>query len=417
MSEQAVIVGYGAITGLGRTAQGTFDALCEGRSALGPVQTFDASAFICSAASQIADLDADSLGIAPRDARTMGFHSFGLIAAARAAHHAARLDQADVARERIAFFTGMGMVDYRVEDLMPAILRSRTEDGGLDLRRFCTRAYNQIHPLWPLCTLNNMGLAQAAIDLDVRGDNTTFSPYGEAGAQAVREAERSVCEGSADVALAAGVAEMLSPQSFARHQNIGHLSPSSRLMPFAASRDGSLLGEAAAAIAFEQKRNAEARGREALARVAGYAMRYGRSTSESSLTEAVAGAMRQALAVGGIAPDEVGAVFANGDGCPLRDAAEARAISEVLGANAIVTATKAALGNTLAASGPLDIVMGVLAIERAVVPPCCASQADPDLGLALVVDKPARLARPWVMVNTQGLSGQCASILLGPAKE
>jgi 3-oxoacyl-[acyl-carrier-protein] synthase II len=262
-----------------------------------------------------------------------------------------------------------------------------------------------------------MAQAQAAIDLDVRGDNTTFSPYGEAGAQALREAERSVWEDSSKAALAAGVSEQVSPQSLARHQRMGLLSPTSRLQPFGTDRDGSVLGEGASAMAFENAASASKRNVEALGTLPGYAMHYAKDGKVETLKRAITSAMVEALQMAGAGPDDIGVVYANGDGRVPNDEAEALALVEVLGDKIPVTATKAALGNTLAASAPLDGVLALLSLKRRLVPPCCLESADNCLGANLVLKECVPVHKPYALVNVQGQSGQCASILVKASGE
>jgi len=417
VSAQAVITGVAAVTALGASAEETFDALCSGRSAVGPVRGFDASIFACPAAAQAAGLDAASLGVAPRDARTMGFHSFALLAVARSLHAAARLDDPAVPRERIGFFTGMGMVDCEPADLLPAALRSRGQEGALDYDKFYNAEFQHMHPLWPLSMLNNMALAQAAIDLDIRGDNSTFSPFGESGALALREAERSAAEGSALAALAAGVSEKVSPQSMARHQCLAVLSPSGRPAPFGSGRDGAVPGEAAAGVVFETAQSAAARGLKPLAAMPGWAMTFAPTRDEDCLARAMADAMRGALDMAGASPGQAAVLFAQADGSRAADAAEARAIREVLGPEAVVTSTKAALGNTLAASAPLDVAFAVLALARGAAPGCCSGPADESLGIRLAPAGATAVSGDTALVNVRGLGGQCASLVVRAWKE
>jgi len=417
LSESTLITGYAAITALGATAGETFDALCEGKSAIAPVTDFDASGFACSSAATIEGLDATGLGLAPRDARTMDFHSFGLMKTSRAAHAVARLDDPHIPREQVAFFAGMGMVDWRVDDILQATLRSLDADRSLDYNKFYDRGYQQIYPLWPLCTLNNMAQAQTAIDLDLRGDNGTFSPHGESGAQAVREAERAISEGASLAGLAAGVSEKVCPQSFARHQLLGYLSPSGKLQPFGVDRDGSVLGEAAAALVFEKAESARARDLSPLGIVAGQAMNYGRCDRLEALAKGITLAMRRAIELADLEPADMGVIYANGGGGSAQDAAEARAIADVFGDGTPVTATKGALGNTLAAAGLVDAVLALIGFERGIVPPCASGTPGDDLGIHLVTEPGLELRRKTALVNVQGLSGQCASLALKACKE
>jgi len=127
--------------------------------------------------------------------------------------------------------------------------------------------------------------------------------------------------------------------------------------------------------------------------------------------------MIEALRMAGVRPDEVGVIFANGDGRASSDAAEAHAIETLFGARTPVTATKAALGNTLAASAPLDTVLALLALQRKTAPPCCVQEVDPSLGLNLVRRACLPIEKPCALINVQGQSNQCASIVVKAPKE
>ena len=412
MTLSVPITGFGAVTALGPTAEATFDALCDGRTAIGPVRAFDASGFPCSVAAQVPPFDPVELGLAPRDSRTMRQASYALLAAAREAFAQAGLD-GQVERERIGFFAGMGTVDYKIEDLLGALKPCLREDGSVDYAEFFGGAYREIHPLWPLQMLNNVGHSQVAIQLDLRGDNATYSPHGEAGAQAVREAMDAVARSAVDAALAGGAGDEILPEGLARHTRLGWLSPSGAVSPFAG--DGGVLGEGAACLVLESAVSADRRGRATLGRLLGWAMRSAARDTVGACEAAVEKAMRAALDEAEVAPGDVGLVFAHGDGRPTGDTGEAQAIHAVFGGETPVTSTKAALGATLAAAGVLDAGLALMALRRGLAPPC--PTAAEDLPIRLVRDGARAIDADVALVNVQGLNGQCASMVVQATKE
>ncbi len=86
--------------------------------------------------------------------------------------------------EDFGFFAGMGMVDYHIEDLLPAVQKSLNQASDLDYDRFFSAGFQEIYPLWPLGMLNNVAFCQAAIHFGLRGENCVFAPHGDAGIQA-----------------------------------------------------------------------------------------------------------------------------------------------------------------------------------------------------------------------------------------
>ena len=92
--------------------------------------------------------------------RNMGYES-----RSKGAHDAfsnAGLAKTSIPREEIGFFAGMGMVDYDMEDLLPAVLESLDAEGKLDCSAFYVKGYTEIYPLWPLSMLNNISFCQVA---------------------------------------------------------------------------------------------------------------------------------------------------------------------------------------------------------------------------------------------------------------
>jgi 3-oxoacyl-(acyl-carrier-protein) synthase len=110
-----------------------------------------------------------------------------LLRSARDAYQDARLESGFFAAEEIGFFVGMGMVDHDLGQIMPAVAHSVDGAGHFDGAAFYSGAYQHIHPLFILSLLNNVSLCQAAIEINIRGENAVFSPHADAGAQAIAE--------------------------------------------------------------------------------------------------------------------------------------------------------------------------------------------------------------------------------------
>jgi 3-oxoacyl-[acyl-carrier-protein] synthase II len=381
MAEQIVVTGAGLVCSLGDTPEGLWSALLAGRRGVGAVAGLPAGTL----AAQVVGLDADSLGLPPRDARIMGRHSCMLLTGARAAHRAAGLGAATAAGGPIAFFAGMGMVDYRVEDLQPALPAGAARDGGIDYDAFFASGYRQIHPLWPLSMLNNISFCQAAIDLGITGDNAVFSPHADAGALAIVEGAQALLEGRALAALAGGVSEVVSAQSLAR-----------------AGGHGTILGEGCGIVCLETLAAAGARGARAAARLLGYGCSCGRQNgAPGPSAAAIEQALRQALAAAELDPADVALVIAHRDGAVAGDRAEAAALAAVFGAGGAapaVYASKPALGNCLAAGPALDLILACRVLESGLVP---------------VAPRPARPGA--IAINACSPEGQCVCLLVGAA--
>ena len=132
MDDSVVITGAGLICSIGQSASEAWDGLLSGRHGIRPIEGFEIRGFDCQYAAQVYGLDPSDIGIHPKDARIMDKHAYMLMKSARDAFITSRLDQTAIAREDIGFFVGMGMVDYKIEDLMQAIVKSMNEHGEVD---------------------------------------------------------------------------------------------------------------------------------------------------------------------------------------------------------------------------------------------------------------------------------------------
>src|SRR5262245_18790158 len=118
----------------------------------------------------------------------------------------------------------MGMVDYRIQDLLPAVVASMDTGGALDMDVFYARGYQEIYPLITLAMLNNVSLCEVAIQLNIRGENIVFSPHADSNGQAVAEGVKALREQKAKVALVGGVSEKISPLGLACAHFLGLLN-------------------------------------------------------------------------------------------------------------------------------------------------------------------------------------------------
>jgi 3-oxoacyl-[acyl-carrier-protein] synthase II len=256
---RVAIVAAEVLTALGDAPPGaglseTWEALGAGRSALRPVRGFDASGFSEDGGPVLAAQlpPEDDAATSEGGARVLGPLGRVLARCAQAVHAAAR--GGELPREEVGLFVATGMVDSPVEELAPALLRSRGGDGAFDLATFFESGFRAIHPLWPLSTLNNVPVGQVAVDLDLCGDHLVLASEGDAGGRAIEEAVEAIREGSVRAAVVAGVGERVSPASLERRRRRGG--------PVGG------LGEGGGALFLESEASAAERGVVPLARIA-----------------------------------------------------------------------------------------------------------------------------------------------------
>lgn len=422
MNDKVVITGAGLISSLGLNASETWEALLAGKCGIQRINNFDAQGFDCPVAAQVYGLGPSELGIHPRDYRIMDKHSYMLMKSSRDAFKQSKLDNGAVPPEEIGYFAGMGMVDYNIEDLIPSVLESLDEKGHLDYNKFYSGAFQQIHPLWPLSMLNNINFCQVAIDLGIKGENTTFCPHSDSGIHAVIEAYNTVIEEKAKVVLAGGVSEKVSPMSIARGLWSGILNISDNIdeikcSPFGKDRRGTVLGEGCGIISVELESTAKNRGVPALAAVTGYGSSF-EAVKESNCptSKAISLAMEQAIAGANLGPSDIDLIIAHGDGTYIGDKNEIDAIHRTFSGcieKINVYSSKGALGHMLAGAAAVDAVLGIFIIKNGIIPAVYNTlPIDDSIKFNCISGKPFTSNPRRILINSRSYEGQCASLII-----
>ncbi|MGH7845809.1 MAG: beta-ketoacyl-[acyl-carrier-protein] synthase family protein [Candidatus Binatia bacterium] len=415
-----VITGAGMITALGHSAAQTWEGLISGKGGIRAIEGFDARGFGCKVAAQVRGLSPEKLALQPKWTRITDLHTYMLLKCSEDAFNQARLGSSSIAREDIAFFVGMGVVDYKLEDLVPAVLASRKSPESIDMGRFFAHGYQQIYPLFTLAMLNNISFCLTGIHLGICGENAVFSPHADAGAHALTEALHALTEERAKAALAGGVSEKVSAMSLTRAHltealNIKAAGEEAPCRPFSSDRAGTVLGEGCAVLGLELRARANERNVPYTTAITGYGHAFGSEESACSPTvDAIEEAMNKALDVSRLGPSGIDVVIAHGDGTQVGDQNEIAAIQRVFKASLeriTVYSSKAALGYLLAAAPAVDALIGRSVLEHQIIPPVLPQVVD-GLPFYVVGGTPVRRSCRRAMVNCRSSQGQSASLIL-----
>jgi len=421
MNDKIVITGFGLVSSLGLNTQETWEALLSGKHGIRPIGDAHVRGFPCEAAALVHGLDPEGLGIHPRDARIMDKHSLMLMKASKDAFKHAHLDSSSITPDEVGFFAGMGMVDYSIEDLLPAVMKSMYPQGNPDYGAFYSGGYQDIYPLWPLSMLNNISFCQAAINLGIKGENTVFSPHADSGAQAVIEGMNTIAEHKAMAVLAGGVSEKVSPLSLARATWFGILNGEDTLCrPFGAGRTGTVLGEGSGMIILEHQSSAKKRHAPYYAAITGYGCAFDKNDAARCPTaSAESRSMEQALAKAGIEPFDIDVIIAHGDGTHMGDKNEIEAIHYTFNTcldKIHVYSSKGSLGHLLAGAPAVDVILTIHMLQHGIIPMIPGTYpVDPGLRFNLVNSKPVKASVKRVLINATSYEGQCVSLIIEKA--
>lgn len=221
----------------------------------------------------------------------------------------------------------------------------------------------------------------------------------------------------ADVAIAGG-SDALCRLTYSGFNVLQAVDPDP-CSPFGATRKGITLGEGAGYLVLERWDDAVARGATILAELAGYGASCDayHPTAPAEDGHGAEAAMRGALAEGHVTPASVDYVNAHGTGTLLNDSAETKAIIAALGTAVPVSSSKSYFGHTLGASGAVEAVVTVLALQNQLAPPTLRlREAAADCPLDYIPDTPRPLAMRHVLSNTFGFGGSNVSLLFRTAE-
>jgi 3-oxoacyl-[acyl-carrier-protein] synthase I len=418
--QRVVITGTGAVCAAGRDPVAILETVRAGRSAIGPIQQWDASAWPRGLAAEIPNFNAREL-VDDRKLHKLIRRTdlFGLYAASRAveasgfAAYRDSLQGSSTAEynDRTGVYVGSGGGNYESQyDYFPLLTEAREE-----LPAFGSELANTVNPMWLLRTLPNNVLGHIGIRHGFKGSNACITNHSIGGTLAVIEATEALRNGEADRALAVGHDAPIEPQMVLYYHDVGLLAKEA-IRPFDARRDGSLFGEGAAAMALETEASARQRG----ATIVGEILGGGAASDAQGLLairddgDALARSIELALADAGIEPRQVGMIAAHGNGTPQSDASEAAAIRRVFGdAAPPATAPKWAFGHLIAAAGILEAVLALHALSRDVVPGVATyDAADPDCRGVRISSQPQTPRSDVALVLCRGFAGTNAALLL-----
>lgn len=394
-SRRVVITGVGVISSLGVTIEENWAALREGRTGIAPLQGVDFHKLTLRFANgaQVRSFDPTRHFEPGKEDYIDRFAQFSVVAA-RDAMRDSGLDLTPQLRERSAIVCGSAVggqaaIEVGFEDLY-------VTDRG------------RVHPLTIPKTMSNAGASHISMDLKLSGPTYTVSTACSSANHAIGQAFRLVRDGDADVAVTGGSEAMFTIGMLKAWEAMRVISPDT-CRPFSKDRRGMILGEGGAMMILEPLEAAKARGARIYAEVCGFGMSSDANHLTQPTVEGPARAMRDALAMAGLAPEQIGYINAHGTGTPGNDPVETRAIRAVFGAHAnklAVSSTKSMHGHALGAAGAIEAVATILALREGILPPTANfTVADPECDLDYVPNQARKQQVEAALSNSFAFGG------------
>jgi 3-oxoacyl-[acyl-carrier-protein] synthase II len=367
MSQRRVVVtGMGIVSPVGSTIDSAWNAMCNGRSGIKTIESFDAGHMKTRIAGEVIDFDVSSY-LTPREAKRMDkFVHYGFAAAVDAMEDAGLTgEDSGVDPERIGCAIGSGIGGLKtIEDTTEAYLK-----GGP----------RKVGPFFIPGSIINMIGGYLSIKYNLKGPNIAIVSACSTATHNAGSAVRMIQHGDADVMVAGGAEFATTPTSIAgfvsaRAMSTRNDEPEKASRPWDTERDGFVLSNGAGVLVLEELEHARKRGATIYGEVTGFGLSADafHMTAPPDDGEGAARCMQNAIKDAGIDPQDVDYINAHGTSTPLGDLAETIATKTTFGDHAYklaVSSTKSMTGHLLGAAGGVEAIFTLLSLRDGIIPP------------------------------------------------
>ena len=391
--KRVVVTGIGMINALGLDKESSFKAICEGKTGVKEITSFDVSEFPVKIAAEITDFDPNSILDGKEVKKVDRFIQLG-IKASNEAMADANFKEFDAHKFGVSSAAGIGG--------LPNIEKNSIT--------YFEKGVKRISPFFIPSALVNMLGGIVSINHGLKGPNLSSVTACAASTHAISQAAKCIMIGQATNMLVIGAESTICGVGIGGFAAMKALStrndePSKASRPFDANRDGFVMGEGAGALVLEEYESAIARGAKIYAEVVGFGESGDAHHITSPTLEGPLSAMKQALDMAkGVKIDYVNA---HGTSTPVNDKNETAALKAVFGDKCPpVSSTKGQTGHCLGGAGAIEAVISIMAMRDGIIPPTINYETpDPDCDLDYVPNKARKADIKSVMSNSFGFGG------------
>ncbi len=403
--DRIVITGLGAVTPIGIGIEAFWKNLLAGVCGIRTVDAWVEQNLPASVAAFVRDFEPKDFMPAQLAKNAARFAQFAYAAAEQALAQSGLDLSAEPDRIGIAMGTALTGV---------SVAAKTQEDYSVHDKK-------KVSPRFVPQFLGNVAASQIAIEKGLRGPCMTVSTACSSGADAIGLARMFIKSGTADAVIAVGADSALSPivvSSLAMaHALSENTDPAMACKPFDVERNGFVMGEGGSAMILETESHALARGAEILGVLMGTA---NNTDGFNVVAPAPDGhgeiaSMKDALAMAGLSPSDIGYINAHATATPAGDAIECQSVRTVFGEQTPpVGSTKGSTGHMMGAGGVLEAITCLLAVRENVIPYTVGcTQPAAECNANIIYGAPGQAKISYAMSNSFGFGGQNASVIVG----
>jgi 3-oxoacyl-[acyl-carrier-protein] synthase II len=404
---RVVVTGIGMISPLGVGNEPTWQGLIEGRSGIGLITKFDASAYPCRIAGEVRGFNAEDF-IEKKEVKKSDTFIHYAVAASQMALDDAKLEMKNEDSDRVGVVIGSGI-------------------GGLPLieemhKKLLDRGPSRISPFFIPGLIVNLAGGHVSIRFGAKGPSSAPATACATGAHAIGDAAKIIRHDEADVMFAGGSEAVVSPLAVGGFSAMRALStrnddPQRASRPWDLQRDGFVMGEGAGIVILEEREHAIARGAQIYCEITGYGMTSDayHITSPSEDGDGMARVMARALKDAGLQPSDIDYINAHGTSTPVGDKTETIAIKRLFGEQAYkvaISSTKSMTGHLLGAAGGIESAIAAMVVRTGTIPPTINYEnPDPECDLDYVPNQARQAEITHVLSNSFGFGGTNATLI------
>lgn len=375
MSRRVVVTGMGAISPIGNDVPTMWKNMVDSVCGIETITAFDTSDLKVHIAGTVKDFDPTQY-IEKKEVRKLDpYTQYAIAAAQQAVDDSGIIGKIDENRFGVYIGAGIGGLQTFVKNTVGM------ENGGP----------RKVSPFFIPMMIGNIATGNVAIRFNAKGVSLSVMSACATGTNSIGEAFHCIKDGYADAIIAGGAEAVVAPLTIAGFQNMKALStnddPKHASRPFDKNRDGFIMGEGAGMLVLEEYEHAVARGAKIYAELSG----YGNTCDAHHVTApdpngaGLARAIKIAFEEANVADDAQLYINAHGTSTHLNDLTETMAIKTALGEKAYdanISSTKSMTGHLLGATGAIEAIASVMALNDGVIPPTI-NLDEPDEGLDL----------------------------------
>jgi 3-oxoacyl-[acyl-carrier-protein] synthase II len=415
---RVVVTGIGAVSPIGNSFPGSWNAAKAGICGIAQITRFEASALPWNVAGELKQFDAEQYLARKELPRLDPFVHYAVAAAVMAAKDAGLIRQDPGLR-----------IQHSEKDLHPGLLTSAgviigSSRGGISTIEKAVAASHQasdkkrhVSPYLMPATTISMAASYVGQTLGIKGYCLGISSACASGTSAIGEAYRLIKGGYGNPVFCGGAEApicRIGIDGYGISRALSRNNSPSASRPFDRTRDGFVLSEGACILVLEEYESAVHRGIEIYGEIIGYGNTMDAFHQTRPSFEGEARAMATAIGDAGVRQEDIDFISAHGTSTPLGDKAETRAIKTILGKYAYrvpVTSAKASTGHMLAASGSLEAAFTLMGMKEGLIPPTLhLTEKDPECDLDVVTEL-RRAEIGHALSNSFGFGGVNAVLL------